>query len=196
MYHVATGTVHHIELWVPDLNRAVASWGWLLGELGYEQYQQWPDGMSWRSGPTYIVVEQSPARTAFRHDRCRPGLNHLAFYVADGVRVEELVTEAPGHGWRLLFADRHPYAGGDQHYAAYLENTDGYEVELVAPPPIAASGAGSGTEPTAEPTAAPAPGTAGWPEPTTTDSGRSPEDLPTDTTNSPGGQDQPPAVSS
>jgi hypothetical protein len=34
-----------------------------------------------------------------------------------------------------MFADRHPYAGGDQHYAAYLEDRDGYEVELVAPAP-------------------------------------------------------------
>jgi hypothetical protein len=45
------------------------------------------------------------------------------------------VGEALLHGWRLLFADRHPYAGGEQHYAAYLEDRDGYEVELVAPPP-------------------------------------------------------------
>jgi hypothetical protein len=36
------------------------------------------------------------------------------------------------HGWTLLFPDRHPHAGGPDHYAAYLENTDGFEVELVA----------------------------------------------------------------
>jgi hypothetical protein len=45
-----------------------------------------------------------------------------------------MVGEALLHGWRLMFADRHPYAGGEQHYAAYLEDPDGYEVELVAPP--------------------------------------------------------------
>jgi hypothetical protein len=32
----------------------------------------------------------------------------------------------------LLFADKHPYAGGPEHYAAYLAGTDGFEVELVA----------------------------------------------------------------
>ncbi|MFD2027688.1 hypothetical protein [Promicromonospora aerolata] len=32
----------------------------------------------------------------------------------------------------LLFPDRHPHAGGPDHYAAYLENEDGYEVEVVA----------------------------------------------------------------
>ncbi|EQD64343.1 Glyoxalase, partial [mine drainage metagenome] len=31
-----------------------------------------------------------------------------------------------------LFEDRHPHAGGPNHYAAYLENDDGFEVELVA----------------------------------------------------------------
>jgi catechol 2,3-dioxygenase-like lactoylglutathione lyase family enzyme len=140
MTQVATGTIHHLELWVPDLPRAEASWGWLLGALGYELFQQWPEGQSWRSGGTYIVLEQSPARSAFRHDRCRPGLNHLAFHVATSVDVEDLVALAPSHGWRLMFEDLHPYAGGDQHYAAYLENVDGYEVELVAPVPGALSG--------------------------------------------------------
>jgi hypothetical protein len=31
-----------------------------------------------------------------------------------------------------MYPDKHPYAGGAEHYAAYLENTDGFEVELVA----------------------------------------------------------------
>jgi hypothetical protein len=47
--------------------------------------------------------------------------------------VDSLWRYAPEHGWRLMFADRHPHAGGPDHYAAYLENQDGYEVELVAP---------------------------------------------------------------
>ncbi len=31
-----------------------------------------------------------------------------------------------------MFQDRHPFAGGPDNYAAYLEDDDGYEVELVA----------------------------------------------------------------
>jgi catechol 2,3-dioxygenase-like lactoylglutathione lyase family enzyme len=129
---VVTGMIHHIEFWVPDLDRAVASWGWLLDELGYKPFGDWPGGRSWRAGHTYIVLEQSPDRTASRHDRRRPGLNHLAFHVADPEQVEKLVAVAPSNGWRLMFADRHPYAGGEGHYAAYLENADGFEAELVA----------------------------------------------------------------
>ena len=126
------GRLHHVELWVPDLPRAVAEWGWLLTRLGYEQFQDWPAGRSWRRGATYIVVEQSPALSAAGHDRLRPGLNHLAFHAGTRMDVDAAVQDAEANGWTLLFADRHPYAGGPEHYAAYLANADGFEVELVA----------------------------------------------------------------
>jgi hypothetical protein len=51
--------LHHVELWVLDLERGKAQWGWLLGELGYQQFQDWPAGRSWRRGATYLVIEQS-----------------------------------------------------------------------------------------------------------------------------------------
>jgi catechol 2,3-dioxygenase-like lactoylglutathione lyase family enzyme len=127
-----TGAIHHIELWVPNLDKAITSFGWLLTALGYRMFQDWPGGRSWRAGHSYIVVEQSPARTASRHDRCRPGLNHLAFHVETRELLDKLTDEAQLHGWKLMFSDQHPFAGGPQHYAAYLENSDGYEVELVA----------------------------------------------------------------
>ncbi|MCY7299603.1 MAG: VOC family protein, partial [Ilumatobacteraceae bacterium] len=81
---------------------------------------------------TYVVVEQSPALVGEVHERCRPGLNHLAFHAGDTADVDRLVSAAPEHGWSLMFADRHPHAGGADTYAAYLENSDGFEVELVA----------------------------------------------------------------
>ena len=132
MTRPAAGTLHHVEIWVSDLDRAVASFGWLLDALGYTLFQSWDHGRSWRLGDTYLVFEHSPALTADRHDRCLPGLNHLAFHVADRDTVESLASQAFEHGWRLMFPDRHPHAGGEQHYAAYLENVDGFEVELVA----------------------------------------------------------------
>lgn len=126
------GAFHHVEIWVPDLARAIVSFGWLLETLGYTVFQDWDAGRSWRLGPTYLVLERSPALIAERHERRRPGLNHLAFHIRDAAAVEELAAEATRHGWRLMFPDRHPHAGGGQHYAAYLENDDGFEVELVA----------------------------------------------------------------
>jgi catechol 2,3-dioxygenase-like lactoylglutathione lyase family enzyme len=127
-----SGGLHHIELWVPDLAAAEAPWGWLLGELGWVPYQHWPAGRSWRLGTAYLVVEQSPALTGPAYDRCAPGLNHLALHAGSRADVDRLSREAPTNGWSLLFPDRHPFAGGPEHYAAYLEDRHGYEVELVA----------------------------------------------------------------
>ena len=132
MTPVAPGTLHHVELWVPDLRRATEEWGWLLGELGYAPLQEWTAGRSWRHGDTYIVVERSPAMTVPEHDRHRGGLNHLAFHAGGRHDVDALGAAGPSHGWSLMFGDAHPHAGGPDHYAAYLSNTDGYEVELVA----------------------------------------------------------------
>ena len=125
------GLLHHVELWVPDLPRTERSWGWLLTALGAAPYRSWEHGRSWRLGGVYVVVEQSPALTGATHERLRPGLNHLAFWAGAPAELDALVAEAPAHGWRLLFADRHPFAGGPDHRAAYLEDADGYEVELV-----------------------------------------------------------------
>ena len=60
------------------------------------------------------------------------GLNHLAFFGGERNDIDRLTETAAEHGWTLLFGDRHPHAGGPDHYASYMENTDGFEVELVA----------------------------------------------------------------
>jgi catechol 2,3-dioxygenase-like lactoylglutathione lyase family enzyme len=123
---------HHVELWVPSLPRAVESWGWLLTALGWEPFQDWPDGRSWRSGSAYLVVEESPALSSRSHDRLRAGLNHVALHAGPRSALDSVVTDAAAFGWTLLFPDKHPWAGGPEHYAAYLEDRDGFEVELVA----------------------------------------------------------------
>jgi catechol 2,3-dioxygenase-like lactoylglutathione lyase family enzyme len=128
-------TVHHVELWVDDLEGAEPRWDWLFGVLGWKPYQTWAHGRSWRApddGP-YVVVEQSPAlQQDVPYDRMRAGLNHLPLTADDRATVDALATTAADHGWRLLFSERHPFAGGPGHYAAYLEDADGFEVEIVA----------------------------------------------------------------
>jgi endo-beta-N-acetylglucosaminidase D len=59
--------LHHVEVWVPDLEGALPGWRWLLESLGFTLYQEFE-------------------------------------------------------------------AGGTEHYAAYLEDAWGFEVELVAEP--------------------------------------------------------------
>lgn len=124
--------VHHVELWVADLGLAEKTFGWLFGELGWHEYQRWDRGVSWRQGSSYVVVEDSTARTGDRHERTAPGINHLALHAGTRADVDRITAAAPAHGWQVMFADRYPHAGGPDHYATYLENADGFEVELVA----------------------------------------------------------------
>ncbi len=129
----AAALVHHIELWVRDFDSGVASWGWLFQRLGWRIGRVWEHGCAWASpdGP-YIVIESGPDLRWMPHDRRSPGMNHLAFEVLDRATVDRIVADGPLHGWQLMFPDRHPFAGGPDHYAAYMENGEGFEVEIVS----------------------------------------------------------------
>ncbi|HEY0249588.1 MAG TPA: VOC family protein [Gryllotalpicola sp.] len=124
--------LNHIELWVEDLAAARASWGWLLDELGWEWNSDWVDGSSWSANDDlYLVVTSPPKLRPGRHDRRMPGLNHLALTAPSAAFVNLLRKEAPEHGWTPLYDDRFPHAGGPHHYALYLENAQGFKVEVV-----------------------------------------------------------------
>ena len=125
--------LHHITLWVPDLERAEASWTWLLERLGYERDQsvervvllRHPDGMN-------VVLEQSSDMVpGMLYSRLRPGLNHMAFRVESAITLTGIATDAPKFGWTTFDSERHPIAGGAE--VVYLEDRDGFEVEIVAP---------------------------------------------------------------
>ncbi len=126
------GRLHHVELWTQDLAAARSSLGWLLERLGFPEKETWTNGVSYGSEDFYLVLESGPDVAAGGHQRRRPGVNHLAFRAGTRADVDLLARRATSHGWTLLFTDRHPFAGGPEHYAAYLENAEGLEVELVA----------------------------------------------------------------
>jgi catechol 2,3-dioxygenase-like lactoylglutathione lyase family enzyme len=65
------------------------------------------------------------------YSRLRPGLNHIAFAVESAAILAAITERAGDFGWRSLPADRHPIAGGA--HVCYLEDGDGFEIELVAP---------------------------------------------------------------
>lgn len=127
--------VHHIELWTRDLSSAEPAFAWLLDRLGWsaEHDPDWPSGRIWRhpSG-AYLVLEQSPHVRDQPHDRLRPGMNHLALCAADRETLDRIRAECAAHGWRELFAEAYPHAGGPQHTALFLEHPQGFEIELVA----------------------------------------------------------------
>ncbi|MHA7181117.1 reverse transcriptase-like protein [Arthrobacter sp. MDB2-24] len=126
------GRLHHLEVWTQDIAASEASLGWLLERLGFPRRDSWKDGVSYGSDEFYLVLESGPDVAAGAHERRRPGVNHLAFRAGARADVDLLARRAASHGWSLMFTDRHPFAGGPEHYAAYLENAEGFEVELVA----------------------------------------------------------------
>ena len=126
--------LHHLTVWVPDLDRAGRPWRWLLGELGYRLDDSTLAGvLLFRrpSEPTIVLEQSADMVPGMLHSRFRPGLNHLAFTVESASALRDVVKQAHEHGWSLLPTDGHSIAGGAD--VAYLEDGDGFEVELVAP---------------------------------------------------------------
>jgi catechol 2,3-dioxygenase-like lactoylglutathione lyase family enzyme len=125
------GALHHVELWVTDLAASEATLGRLLLRLGYARTRRWATGVRYDLGGTYLVLEAGPDVSGV-HERTRAGVNHLAFHAGSPEELDALTQAAVADGWTLLFADRHPFAGGPEHRAAYLADGSGFEVELVA----------------------------------------------------------------
>jgi catechol 2,3-dioxygenase-like lactoylglutathione lyase family enzyme len=125
--------LHHVTLWVPDLVRAESSWGWLLGEMGYVRDDALDTVLLFRhaSGFAVALEQSSDMVPGMLYSRLRPGLNHLAFALETAAAFTAIIDQASRHGWSALPIDGHPIAGGAQ--VGYLEDGDGFEVELVAP---------------------------------------------------------------
>ncbi len=131
---MAKGHIHHIELYVSDLVQSMNFWSWFLSDLGYELYQKWDRGQSYKLEESYIVFVQTEEKyMEIPYHRCGVGLNHLAFH-ADSREEVDVMTEKLIHsGIKILYEERHPFAGGEDYYAVFFEDPDRIKVEFVAP---------------------------------------------------------------
>ncbi|MCA0970707.1 VOC family protein [Halobacillus litoralis] len=131
---MAEGLLHHVEIYVSDLEKSCSFWEWFLKELGYESFQKWDQGQSFKLGETYLVFVQAEEKYLdVPYHRCRPGLNHLAFHASSRERVDELTEMLREKGINILYEDQHPFASGPDYYAVYFEDPDRMKVEVVAP---------------------------------------------------------------
>jgi catechol 2,3-dioxygenase-like lactoylglutathione lyase family enzyme len=129
--------LHHIELYVSRLEESRSFWGWLLFELGYNVYQEWNNGISYKKDQFYIVFVQAEERFMdVPYHRCRVGLNHLAFHAESREQVDLLTAKLEEHSVSILYQDRHPFAAGEGYYAVFFEDPDRIKVEIAAPPVI------------------------------------------------------------
>ena len=124
--------LHHIEIYVSDLERSKNFWRWFLESLGYKEFQNWDKGISWKLGESYLVfVQTEPQFLDIPYHRCRTGLNHLAFHAKSKLHVDQIVQELKKRNIPLLYEDRHPHAGGNSSYAVFFEDPDRIKVELL-----------------------------------------------------------------
>lgn len=123
---------HHVEVWVADLPQARSEWGWLLSEVGFTRGDTWLEGESWVADGAYLTLTISPSLSGAVHDRRSPGVNHLAFKAGTREQVDTIMSLAEKHGWKPLYQDRYPFAGGLDYYAGWLENSAGFKAEVVA----------------------------------------------------------------
>lgn len=91
---------HHVEIWISDVGVEFADWGWLLERLGFELFQEWPTGQSWRANDAYLSLTTSPNLSADQHDRRRVGVNHIAFRGGTESDVDQIISDAGTRGWR------------------------------------------------------------------------------------------------
>ena len=128
------GQLHHVEIYVSNLDHSMSFWTWLLCEkLHYEIYQKWPKGISYKLGNTYIVFVQTEDKYLLNgYHRKNTGLNHLAFHAKDRIFIDDLHATLIEKNIPLLYEDKYPYAGGEDYYAVYFEDPDRIKVEVVS----------------------------------------------------------------
>lgn len=123
--------IHHIELNVSNLELTRNFYDTLLPLLGYQLFQEWAEGFSYKKGKEYIVfVQTQPEFLEAGYHRKAAGLNHLAFHASTPLEVDAITEKMRQSGGSILYQDRHPHAGGNETYAVFMEDPDRLKIEV------------------------------------------------------------------
>ncbi|QDU69978.1 VOC family protein [Engelhardtia mirabilis] len=126
--------LHHIEIYVSDLERSIAFWTPFMAKLGYAP-DRWSGGMNYvKDGLAYLCFLPAPKEhLRAGYHRKRVGLNHLAFTGESRAHVDEIAAWVKAEGYTVLYESEYPHATGPDYYALYCEDPDRIKVEVVAP---------------------------------------------------------------
>ena len=123
--------IHHIEIYVSNLKVSRKFYSFLLEALGYELYQKWEEGFSYKRQETYLVFVQAEAAYLEKgYHRKQVGLNHLAFAVENREQVDALKESLLKLGVTELYQERYPFTGGPDYYAFFCEDPDRIKLEI------------------------------------------------------------------
>ena len=147
-----TGQPHHLDISVGDPGRSIPFYGALLEALGYRRWRisgpEWegPDATraTWSlrdpEGGSF-GIEVRPAhegRHTRRYDRYEPGPHHLAFHAASREVVDAVHRAMVAIDAEVLDPPT-DYGGdpayGDDYYAVFFADPDGFKLEVVCIPP-------------------------------------------------------------
>jgi catechol 2,3-dioxygenase-like lactoylglutathione lyase family enzyme len=135
MWYPRTLMLHHIEIYVRDVERARAFWTPFMSLLGYAE-DRWSQGVNFREGEQdpYVSLVQAPSdHLEAGYHRRRVGLNHVAFRARSRAHVDEVRQWLKDGGFPLLYDDRYPFATAPGYYAVFCEDPDRIKLEVVAP---------------------------------------------------------------
>jgi catechol 2,3-dioxygenase-like lactoylglutathione lyase family enzyme len=127
--------LHHVELYVRDVERSLTFWTPFMRLLGYEE-ERWSQGVNYLAGAhdPYVCLVQAPIEhLEAGYHRRRVGLNHIAFRARSRAHVDEVRQWLVGGGFPLLYDDRYPFATAPGYYAVFCEDPDRFKLEVVAP---------------------------------------------------------------
>lgn len=124
--------MHHIEIYVSNLSKTKEFYSWLLVRLGFELFQNWEQGFSYKKDGFYLVFVQTKDKYIDNgYNRCNIGLNHLAFSCSSKKEIDTIREHLVQKGTKILYDEKYPYAGGSEHYALYFEDPDRIKIEIV-----------------------------------------------------------------
>ncbi|MFJ1311446.1 hypothetical protein [Agrobacterium sp. P15N1-A] len=127
--------LHHIEIYVSNLDASHVFWSTLLAKLGYVESSRWSEGFTLANEhDAYLTFVQVAEKHAFRqYHRCGIGLNHIAFRVKGKEVVDSIRHYCLESGIASLYDEKYPFAnGGTDYYALFIEDPDRIKVEFVA----------------------------------------------------------------
>ena len=77
-----------------------------------------------------MFVQTEDLYLSHAYHRKQTGLNHLAFAVDSREKVDELASLLAVKGIPILYANKHPFAGGEHYYAVFFEDPDRIKLEV------------------------------------------------------------------
>ncbi len=100
--------LHHIEIYVKDLQRTRQFYDLLLPRLGYKIFQEFQNGFSYKADTEYIVFVQVQEKYKTNpYNRCNIGLNHIAFKTKQVQTIYEIKKILEANNITMLYNNQY-----------------------------------------------------------------------------------------